>query len=187
MATPLTKRHIMGTVHTAALHAQPHTPLAVAKRSGIHGMGLFAVRDIKKGARVIEYIGHKIDKAEGDRRAEEASRRAQRDPKHAHHYIFELNSRWDIDGGVSWNPARHANHSCDPNCVSDTVRSRIWIVALRNIRAGEEITFDYDFDLEEYEHHLCRCGGPSCLGYIVGKPYRSRLRRLLAAKKSSRV
>src|SRR6185436_12484213 len=72
-------------------------------------------------------------------------------------------SRHDLDGEVAWNPARWLNHSCAPNCDAEWIEGRIWIVARRAIRAGEELTFNYGYDLEDYREHPCRCGSPDCV------------------------
>jgi len=84
-------------------------------------------------------------------------------------YIFTLSKNYDIDGNVPWNTARLINHSCDPNCEAWIEGRRIHIHALRDINAGEELTFDYGFDVGCYEDHPCRCGKPQCVGYIVSR------------------
>lgn len=149
--------------------------------SGIHGRGLFATRDIPSGTKIIEYVGDRITKAESDRRAWAQVARAK-ETGEAAVYIFTLNQRHDIDGNVTWNAARLINHSCDPNCEAQILRGRIWIVALRDIYVGEELFFNYGFDLENYEDHPCRCGAVRCAGYIAGEEYWSALRRKLAKK-----
>jgi uncharacterized protein len=134
--------------------------------SPIHGTGAFARRAIIRGARVIEYVGEKIDKAESLRRCETNNE-----------YIFSLDAATDIDGNVGWNPARFINHSCAPNCDAELVDGHIWIVANRDIRAGEEITFNYGFDLADYKDYPCRCGAPGCVGYIVAEEFFDHVRR----------
>lgn len=148
--------------------------------SGIHGSGLFARRRIPKGARIIEYVGEKVIKAESERRSnlQDEHGRATGDGTV---YVFTLNSRYDIDGNVSWNDAKYANHSCDPNASTDIVKDRVWLVAEREIEAGEEIVYDYCFDLSHWREHPCRCGAERCLGYIVGEEHRARLKRKIAA------
>src|SRR3974390_1118658 len=115
------------------------TTLIAFRPSAIHGLGGFATRDIATGARVIEYTGLKINKTESLRQCE-----------HNNQFIFTLNEVEDLDGDVPWNPARLLNHSCVPNCDAELVDHRIWIVARRSIRAGEEITFNYGYDLVDY-------------------------------------
>ena len=135
------------------------------RNSGIHGMGGFALRRIRRGAPIIEYGGEKISKAEGTRRA------IAENP-----FIFGLDDETDVDGDVTWNPARFLNHSCEPNAEAEIFGEQIWIMALRTIRPGEEITFNYSYDLEDYEKHPCRCGAEKCVGYMVAEEYFPKVR-----------
>ena len=128
--------------------------------SAIHGRGMFAILPIAAGSRVAEYGGERIDKQESIRRCEAG-----------HHCIFYWDTQYDIDGGVDWNPARFANHSCAPNCEAQREFDHIWILAMREIQMGEEITFNYGYDLEEYRQYPCRCGAANCVGYIVAEDY----------------
>ncbi len=139
--------------------------------SGVHGRGLFAARQITKGQRVVEYVGHKVTKAESERRT-------QRQWTRGRVYTFELNARYDIDGSPLWNKARWANHSCDPNTETEIIRGRIWLVALRDIAVGEEVTYDYNFPVDD-EPAPCRCGSRRCRGFIVGSQHARKLRRWL--------
>ncbi len=145
-------------------------------RSGVHGWGVFAKDFIPQGERLIEYVGERITKAEALRR-DEARRARLAAGGDGCVYIFEVTKRHDIDGDVPWNPARRINHSCAPNCDSEDDRGRIWIVARRDIAPGEELTYDYGFSLSEGRNHRCRCGAPECVGFIVAKGQRWRLRR----------
>ena len=151
-------------------------------RSPIHNNGLFAAKTIPEGPRVIEYVGEKITKKESYRRAVERIDRAQRTGGAAV-FIFELNSKHDVDGNVRWNPARMINHSCEPNCETKIIMGHIWIVALREIEPGEELSYDYGYDIEHWEEHPCRCGHPDCVGYIVRRDQRKKLKRLLKKRK----
>ena len=128
--------------------------------SAIHGTGGFAKTAIRKGAQIIEYVGERISKAESLRRCEQNNA-----------YIFTLNDQQDLDGNVAWNPARYINHSCAPNCEAEKDEDRIWIIATRDIQAGEEITFNYGYDLESYTDYPCCCGSPNCVGFMVGEEY----------------
>lgn len=148
---------------------ESHPARVEVKSSAIHGRGLFVRADIPAGARVIEYVGEKITKQESLSRCIANNE-----------YIFALNDTCDLDGNVSWNPARFANHSCAPNCVAELDDERIWIVAIRDLQAGEEITFNYGYDLDEYRDHPCRCGAPGCVGYIVAEEFHPQLRRQAA-------
>jgi len=132
----------------------------VFKPSYIHGMGMFASRDLKRGTMVIEYLGQKIDKRESLRRCEENN-----------FYIFALDDLHDLDGDVGWNPAKFINHSCSPNCEAELIDGHVWIVARRDIHIGEEITFNYGYDLGSYQEHPCRCGSAECVGYIVAEEF----------------
>jgi uncharacterized protein len=142
------------------------TPNLVFKPSLIHGTGGFARRPLTAGTRVIEYVGRLITRAESLRRCREGNE-----------YIFRLDDDTDVDGDVDWNPARYLNHSCAPNCEAELMDGRIWIVALRDLVAGEEVTFDYGYDLKNYCRHPCHCGAPGCAGYIVAGELRDAVRR----------
>jgi len=98
-------------------------------------------------------------------------------------YIFELNRRHDLDGRSGRNVARLINHACSPNCRADNLRGRIWIVARRDIPAGEELTFDYGFAFNEWRQHPCLCGSKSCAGFIVNRGQRWRLRKIPRAER----
>jgi SET domain-containing protein len=136
------------------------TEFIVFKSSAIHGTGGFARVNIASGTRAIEYVGEKITKSESLQRCEADNE-----------YIFDLDEEYDIDGNVNWNPARFINHSCAPNCEAELEGGRIWIVALRDIRAGEEMTFNYGYDLEDYQEHPCVCGATGCIGYILAEEF----------------
>ena len=128
--------------------------------SAIHGLGGFAAAPIPAGALVLQYLGEKIDKGESLRRCEAGNSA-----------IFYLDEGHDLDGNVAWNPARFINHSCAPNCDARRIDGQIWLVARRDIGAGEEITFDYGYDLESFREHPCHCGAGSCIGYILAEEF----------------
>ena len=134
--------------------------LVVFKDSPIHGIGGFAKMGVHKGTRILEYLGERISKAESLRRCEQNNA-----------FIFTLNAEQDLDGNVAWNPARLINHSCSPNCEAEMDNDRIWIVAARDIQRGEEITFNYGYDLEDYKDYPCQCGSPQCVGYMVAEEF----------------
>ena len=139
--------------------------MVYARESTIDGRGLFASQAIASGTRIAEYIGERIGKAEASRRCEAGN-----------HFIFTLDDEWDIDGNVSENLARFANHSCAPNAESVVDGSNVWIVAIRDIAAGEEVTYNYGYDLEEYKQYACRCGSADCIGYIVAEEFFDHVR-----------
>ncbi len=143
------------------------------RASGIHGMGIFARRDIPQGSCVIEYLGERVSKAESLRRR-----------KQGNFFVFIVTEQFDLDGAVEWNPARFINHSCTPNCDAQMEEEHIWIIARCDIRAGEELSFNYGYDLQDYEDHLCRCGSPECLGFMVAEEHFEDVRRKEARKRA---
>lgn len=158
------------------------SPWILVRNSAIHGRGVYARGPIPSGTRVIEYQGERITKAESLRREERRLAKIARGEDGCV-YIFDLNKRHDIDGSAVWNTARLINHSCEPNCRSEILRGRIWIIATRDIAEGEELTFDYGYAYAECRNHPCLCGKKSCPGFIVAKAQRWRLRRKLRAEK----
>lgn len=126
--------------------------------SPIHGQGGFACADIARGAAIIEYCGERISKSESVARCQRGNP-----------FIFSVDEQFDVDGSAAGNAARLLNHSCDSNCEARAVDGRIWVVAVRDILAGEEITFNYSYDLEDYRDHPCSCGAPNCVGYMVAE------------------
>jgi len=141
------------------------------KSSKIHGSGIFATEDIKKDTSIIEYIGEKITKKEGDKRSDRRIRRYLNSKETGSVYIFELNTRYDIDGSFAYNKARYINHSCNPNCEVDIIKGRIWISSIKRIKKGEELSYDYgySFEKDDYEDHICKCGSRNCIGYIISQ------------------
>jgi SET domain-containing protein len=142
------------------------TDLVIFRESRIHGCGGFARQAIAKGRRVIEYVGERIDKRESLRRCEDNNE-----------YIFTLDDAHDLDGKVPWNPARLINHGCAPNCDAEVDEGRVWIVANRDIQPGEELTFNYNFGLEDYQEYPCRCGAPECVGFMVAEEFFDHVRK----------
>ncbi len=123
------------------------------RRSKIHRYGVFAMEDIPRRARVIEYTGERISRREISRRLEGEFT-----------YIFLLDSYWGIDGAVQGSGAEIINHSCEPNLEADIVKGRrIYYVSLREIKAGEELTVDYSFDSKQ-DPHPCHCRAKTCRG-----------------------
>ena len=139
--------------------------LIVFRASHIHGSGGFAATAIAEGTPLIEYLGERISKAESHRRCE------ANNP-----FIFHLDEETDLDGNVEWNPARWLNHSCEPNCEAESEDGRIWIVATCDLRAGEELTFNYGYDIADYRDFPCRCGKAQCVGFMVAEEYFPQVR-----------
>ncbi len=125
--------------------------------SHIAGKGLFAAQEIKKGTRIIQYIGAKIAKEESDRRLAAGNV-----------YIFGLNERYSLDGDTPKNTARYINHSCDPNCQTEQFGNTIWIVSIKDIQAEEELTYNYGYEGDDTPADPCHCGADNCCGYILG-------------------
>lgn len=158
---------------------------AQAGDSGIHGSGVFACVAIPDGTRVIEYTGERITKAESKRREQQRLARQARGGDDCV-YIFDVSTKHDLDGRRSRSIARLINHSCAPNCTAENIRGHIWIVAKRDIAPGEEITFDYGYGFSEWRLHPCRCGAKRCPGFIVNKPQRWRVRRILREERQKK-
>jgi uncharacterized protein len=159
------------------------SPHILVKKSKIHGTGVYARKDIPKDTRVIEYVGGRLTKAQASLRADQQIALAEKNKTVGAVYLFELNKRYDIDGSVWYNTARYINHSCDPNCETDIIRGRIWIIALRDIPEGEEITYNYGYGFDDYQDHPCQCGTRRCAGYILEEDLWPRLKRALKKKK----
>ena len=154
------------------------------KKSNIDrkGRGLYATKDIKEGTRIINYVGKIITK----KQTEESEKFDNSKPI----YLFNLNSRYDLDGDVSWNTARLINHSCSNNCDQNGVGLKLWVVAIKNIRKGEELTCDYGFSYDEnFKQFRCKCGSKNCCGYIVRAESRWRINKKfsMSLKRSNRV
>lgn len=124
-----------------------HFKIVKVKR-GLEGMGLFAGEDIKKGEMIIEYIGNIITTKEANDMA-------------TNEYLFEINTRRTIDGSPKWNIARYCNHACgdEANAESDIKKGRVFVIAVKDIKTGEEICYDYgeEFVKEHIAPHGCRC------------------------------
>ena len=141
--------------------------------SGVHGKGVFAVQDIAEGQTIIEYVGAIIS-------WKEAQKRHPHDPSQPNHtFYFHIDETRVIDGLYGGNSSRWINHACDPNCEADEDGGRIFIKALRNIDAGEELNYDYGLIIDErYTPKLkaeypCWCNAKSCRGTLLA-PKRKR-------------
>lgn len=164
-------------------YERAQSDLCEVRGSEIHGRGVYATQDIAKETEVIEYVGEPINKDISEDRAWDQYARAEQHGDAAV-YIFTLDDEWDIDGNVPWNTARLINHSCEPNCEAWIIGRKIYIYSLTDIKAGDELTFDYGFDIECYEDHPCRCGKDSCIGYIVTQDQWPELRERIAEKEA---
>lgn len=153
--------------------------------SGIHDNGLFANAFIKKGEQIIQYTGEKITKRESEKRALKWEKKAKKSGEGLV-YIFELNDQWDLDGRVPDNPARLINHSCEGNCEAINVDGEIWIFSKKKIKEGEELTYDYGYDMEHFLDHPCRCGSKNCIGFIVREDQRLKVKQLLKKRRKKK-
>ena len=154
------------------------------RKSSVHGRGLFASQYIKKGSQIIEYVGDKVTKREGDRRADKQINRAKKNINNGMVYVFELNKRYDIDGDVSYNYARLINHSCNPNCEVVIDNNCLWISAIKNIKKNNELSYNYGYSYDtDYDEHICKCGSSRCIGYILDEDHWPKLKK--AKKKKS--
>lgn len=131
---------------------------AKVKSSKIHGKGLFAIKTIKKGTRVIEYVGEKIT-------SEEADRREIENDKKGITYIFYLNKKFCLDGANGGNESVYVNHSCEPNLNVVYKNGHIFYVANKTIYPKEELYIDYAFDTNEPKV-ICLCSSGKCRGTI---------------------
>lgn len=151
--------------------------------SEIHGRGVYATSFIPRETKIIEYLGELIDKNESERRGASQHEKSLKTGDAAV-YIFTLSKRYDLDGNVPWNTARLINHSCNPNCEAWIEGRKIFIHSLKDINAGEELSFDYGFDVDCFEDHPCCCGQDECVGYIVSRSQWLELQEKLKARES---
>ncbi len=156
----------------------------VVRGSKIAGKGAFATRAIRKGERIIEYLGERVSHAVSDARYDD-----HKDGVH-HTFLFAVSSRVVIDASVDGNDARFINHSCDPNCESVIEGSRVFIDAAKPIKKGAELLYDYAYtrdgtETEEEETGLygCKCGSKMCRGSILAPLSKAALKRRAAAQK----
>jgi SET domain-containing protein len=145
-----------------------------ARKSPIHGNGVFAVAPIRKGERVIEYKGRR-------RTHEQVDNDVGGDIDSGHTFLFTLNDDWVIDASYEGNDARWINHSCDPNCEAviienedgDNRHDKVFIEAIRDIAPGEELSYNYGITLaERHTPRLkkiwaCLCGSKKCTGTML--------------------
>jgi hypothetical protein len=165
-------------------------PLFEVRHSRVHGYGVFAARRIRKGTMVIEYLGDRVSHDEADARYED------KDPNDNHTFLFTVDSKIVIDGGVRGNEARFINHGCDPNCASTAQKKRIYVEAIRTIQPGEELAYDYQIERDPDdppnvdEIFACRCGAEKCRGSMLvarKKPGKRRPAKAAAKKAAGRT
>jgi len=160
--------------------------LVEARNSDIHGRGVYAIAPIKKGTRVLEYLGERISHGEADARYE------KKGDDDGHTFLFIASNRTVIDAGVDGNDARFINHSCAPNCETVIENSRVFIDAIRNIKPGEELGYDYQLTWEstddpaELALYACRCGAKKCRGTMLDKEPTDKKDEKKKAKKKAK-
>jgi SET domain-containing protein len=148
----------------------PAEPAFIVRRSPVHGQGVFATRVIRKGEVIDEFTGERISHAQANWRYR------HRDVNDNHTFLFTVSSRTVIDARRQGNDTRFINHRCDPNCEPQVRRGRVFIVAIRTIRMGEELGFEYNIGREDDdppnvdEIYACRCGARRCRGTILWPP-----------------
>lgn len=176
--------HMRHAARTVAAPAK--APLYVVRRSRIHGNGVYAARRIRKGTRIVEYLGDRISHAQADARYEA---KGQDD---GHTLLFVASDDVVIDAGVGGNEARFINHSCDPNCETVIEDERVFIEAIRTIQPGEELGYEYGLtwettdDPDELANYACRCGAVKCRGTMLDRVPLDEKRRRARRRKAAR-
>ena len=142
-------------------------PLFEVRNSRVHGHGVFALRRIRKGTSVVEYLGDRVSHDEANSRYED------KDPRDGHTFLFTVDAKTVIDAGIDGNQARFINHGCAPNCQAVDIGKRIFIEALRTIQPGEELAYDYGIGRDDDDPpdvdliYACRCGAQDCRGSML--------------------
>ncbi|MEC7150697.1 MAG: SET domain-containing protein-lysine N-methyltransferase [Pseudomonadota bacterium] len=140
------------------------------KKSRIDKKGLYANQNIEKGTKIIEYKGKII-----------SVKKSEVDPKFDNRkaiYLFNINDRYDLDGNFKFNTARLINHSCNPNCEVFGEGLKIWVYAMKDIKKGEELSYDYGFSFDEnFREFPCNCRSKNCVGFIVREGSRWRIKK----------
>ena len=165
------------------------SPLYALRTSSIQGKGAFATRPIRKGTRIIEYTGERIDQ-------EEANRRYDDEAMARHHtFLFNIDEDLCVDGAAGGNDSRFFNHSCDPNVeafIEEDAEGteRIWLFAKRSVAEGEELTYDYAYEYTKdlaphaFTLYVCKCGKPGCRGTILAPPKKAKAKKAAAKKRT---
>jgi len=143
----------------------------VIRRSKIHNAGCYTKAAIKKGTQIVEYTGPRLTVAEANKKYKKAVRT----------YLFGLDDEKHVIDGEG--TAAFINHSCAPNCEPDEIGGKVYIFALRNIKAGEELTYDYNlYDGELDDESICHCGAKNCRGTMYSEEEVARRKKLLRKK-----
>jgi SET domain-containing protein len=143
----------------------------IIRSSAIHAAGCYTTTPIRRGTRIVEYTGPRITDEEGDERYDNRETT----------YLFGLKSGMVIDGNGM---AAFINHSCEPNCETDEIDGRVWIFALRDIGAGEELSYDYNlYDGDEGDPAPCVCGARNCRGTMYSREEIARRKKKKSRKR----
>ena len=141
----------------------------VIRKSAIHSFGCYTTKRIRKGTLIVEYVGERLTNEQADDLYDD----------------FENTYLFGLDGGKriidGFGVAAFVNHSCQPNCETDQIRGKMWIIALRDIAPGEELTYDYNL-YDGDDDAPCRCGAARCRGTLYS---RSHLRKLAKKRATS--
>jgi SET domain-containing protein len=158
-----------------------NNPYFEVRSSPIAGMGAFASQPIRKGTRIIEYLGERISPEQADARYDDDR------SEHPLVLLFTVDKKTVIDAGMGGNQARFINHACEPNCEAVVEERRVFIEAIRDIPAGRELTYDYSltregkFDAETERRYACRCGAKTCRGTML-EPVKGRRKKTRVGK-----
>jgi len=157
-------------------------PYHIVRNSKIHGRGVFAKRPIRKGTIILEYTGPVISEKEADKVG------ISTENGHSHTMLFQLDKKRVINGNEGGD-ARYVNHGCDPNCETEQDGDHIYIKAVRAIKKGEELVYDYHLQVpgkitdKIKKEYACFCGSPSCRGTQIAAPIIAKQDRKDAKKK----
>jgi SET domain-containing protein len=149
-------------------------PLFEVRHSRVHGYGVFALRRIRKGTNIVEYLGERVSHEVANARYE------HKDPKDGHTFLFTVDAKTVIDAGINGNEARFVNHGCDPNCQTVDIGKRIFIEAIRTLQPGEELAYDYRIQRDDDDPadvdviFACHCGAKNCRGSMLEARARKR-------------
>ncbi len=179
--TSSSSKHVPARHATRTISTTPTERPFEVRRSRIQGRGVFATRKIRKGTRLIRYVGQPITHEEADRRYDDQEGRH-------HTFLFVLDEDTVLDARRGGNDARFINHSCEPNCETEIDDGEIWVRSIAPIAPETELVYDYRFDWDDaydpddVRYYACRCGSTKCRGTILRVPVylRSTVKQWLA-------
>jgi len=162
------------------------SPLIEVRNSEVHGRGVFAVAPIRKGTRIVEYLGDRISHDAADARYED------HDENDNHTFLFIVDKHTVIDAAIGGNDARFINHQCEGNCESVIKNRRVFIDAVRDIAPGQELGYDYEIGRDKDdppnvdEIYACRCGSEKCRGTMLWPAKKPAVKAKSKAKSKAR-